>query len=161
MSSRPLTGRTILIYTLAFFGVVMGVNGIMIKLAIDTLPGTEVDSAYAASLAYNAEIRASHDQNARGWRVVGHVERSPDGGAVITIEARDGGRVPLTGLAIAARLSRPTDKRGDRVIAVSEREAGIYGGRTSDVAPGQWDLVLEATSGSERVFLSRNRLALK
>ena len=35
----------------AFFGVVIGVNLIMMRLAIQTLPGTGVDSAYSASLA--------------------------------------------------------------------------------------------------------------
>ena len=34
----------------AFFGVVIGVNLVMMRLAIKTLPGTEVDSAYSASL---------------------------------------------------------------------------------------------------------------
>ena len=40
----------------AFFGVVIGVNIVMMRLAIQTLPGTEVDSAYSASLAYEKEI---------------------------------------------------------------------------------------------------------
>jgi nitrogen fixation protein FixH len=160
-TARPLTGRTVLIYLLAFFGLVFVMNGVMIKLAIDTLPGTEVDSAYAASLSYNAEIRASHDQDARGWRVVGNVQRGPDGVAAIRVEARDARNVPLTGVAFAARLMRPADRRGDRAVDLSEREAGLYSGRASDVAPGQWDLVLEATNGTERLFLSRNRLTLQ
>ena len=159
--TRPITGRTVLICMLAFFGVVIGMNAVMIKLAVDTLPGTDVDSAYAASLAYNAEIRASHDQDARGWRVVGRVERNHDGAAVVRVEARDAVDAPLTGLVIAARLSRPTDKRHDRTVTLSERETGLYRGQAVDVAPGQWDLVLEATKGSERLFLSRNRLALR
>jgi nitrogen fixation protein FixH len=146
---------------LAFFGVVIGVNAVMIKLAIDTLPGTEVDSAYAASLSYNAEIRAAHDQDGRGWRVVGKVERSPDGAAAVRVEARDARNAPVSGVAFAARLSRPTDRRGDRTVALGEREAGLFAGRAFDVAAGQWDLVLEATNGSERVFLSRNRLTLQ
>lgn len=158
---RPLTGRTVLVYLLAFFGVVFAANLAMIKLAVDTLPGTDVDSAYAASLAYNTEIQASHDQDARGWRIVGQVERNGDGAAAVKVEARDARNVPLTGLVFAARLSRPTDKRSDRAVTLSEREAGIYRGQAVDVAPGQWDLVLEAMNGAERLFLSRNRLALR
>jgi len=49
---RPITGRKVLFMMVAFFGVVIGVNLIMMRLAIQTLPGTEVDSAYSASLAY-------------------------------------------------------------------------------------------------------------
>ena len=62
---RPLTGRRVLFYLVAFFGIVIGVNVVMMKLAIDTLPGTEVDSAYRASLAYKNEIAAAQDQNRR------------------------------------------------------------------------------------------------
>ena len=50
VSPSPLTGRKVLLMLVAFFGVVIGVNVIMMKLAIQTLPGTEVDSAYSASL---------------------------------------------------------------------------------------------------------------
>jgi nitrogen fixation protein FixH len=160
-SGKPLTGRTVLFCLIAFFGVVFGANAVMIKLAIDSLPGTDVDSAYKASLAYNAEIRAADVQAGRAWSVVGRVERRADGQAIVRVEARDAANVPLTGLAVSVRMSRPADKRGDRAAALSEREAGLYGGRIDDVAPGQWDVVLEASRGDERLFLSRNRMILQ
>jgi len=56
---KPLTGRKVLLILIAFFGVVIGVNVTMMRLAILTLPGTEVDSAYSASLGYEKEIRAA------------------------------------------------------------------------------------------------------
>ena len=65
----------VLVMLVAFFVVVIGVNGLMMKLAIQTLPGTEVDSAYSASLAYEKEIAAAHDQNARAWKVNAHIQR--------------------------------------------------------------------------------------
>jgi nitrogen fixation protein FixH len=160
VSTKPLSGRAVLIWLVAFFGVVLTVNMVMMKLAIDTLPGTDVDSAYKASLAYNGEIHAAQDQAARRWSVAGKVARSPDAVAIVTVEARDGESVPLTGLVFSARLSRPTDKRADRMIALGERETGRYRGEISDVGPGQWDLVLEASRGGERLFLSRNRVVL-
>jgi len=46
VSPKPLTGAKVLFMLLAFFGVVIGVNMIMMRLAIQTLPGTDVDSAY-------------------------------------------------------------------------------------------------------------------
>src|SRR5665811_2579862 len=89
VSPKPLTGRMVLFMLVAFFGVVFGVNFLMMKLAIDTLPGTEVDSAYSASLAYEKEIAAAHDQDARAWKVNAHVQRGTDGGATVQVEARD------------------------------------------------------------------------
>jgi nitrogen fixation protein FixH len=158
---RPLTGRRVLIYLVAFFGVVFAANAALVKFTIDTLPGVEVDSAYRASLAFNAETAAAQAQAQRGWRVVAHVERDNGGDARLRIDARDAAGVPLGGVGFTARLARPTDERGDRLFALVERETGIYAGNAAGVGPGQWDLVVEAARGSERVFLSRNRLVLQ
>ena len=71
-----------------FFAVVIGVNLIMMRLAIQTLPGTEVDSAYSASLAYEKEIATARAQSARNWKVDAHVERFDEaaiGGHLITL----------------------------------------------------------------------------
>src|ERR1700761_8729624 len=89
-SSRKLTGGMVLAMLIAFFGTVIGVNVTMMKLAISTLPGTDVDSAYSASLGYEKEIVAARDQNARGWQVDAHIERGEGGAAVLQINARDG-----------------------------------------------------------------------
>src|SRR3954462_4468978 len=113
VSSRPLTGRNVLFMLLAFFGVVIAVNLIMMKLAIQTLPGTEVDSAYRASLAYESEIVAAHDQNARNWKVDAHIGRDSGGGATVQVEARDKNGMPVSGLEFQGRFERPTDRRAD------------------------------------------------
>ncbi len=160
-SPRPLTGRRVLLYLVAFFGVIFVANGALVKFAIETLPGTEVDSAYRASLAFNAEIAAAHAQAQRGWHVVAHVERNGEGGARLRIDARDAAGAPLGGVGFTARLERPTDVRGDRSFVLTEREAGIYSGQAADVWPGQWELIVEAARGNERVFLSRNRVVLQ
>lgn len=158
---RPLRGRTVLFSLLAFFGVVVGVNAVMITLAVRTLPGTEVDSAYRASLAYNGQIAAAREQDERGWRVAARIERAADGHAAIQVEARDAQGAPVPGLAFTARLQRPTDKRADRIVPLAERASGVYAGAAEEVAGGQWELVLEAERAAGRVFLSRNRIVLK
>jgi nitrogen fixation protein FixH len=158
---RVLTGRAVLVWLVAFFGVVFAVNGIMMKLALDTMSGTEVDSSYRAGIAFNAEAQAARRQDERAWQVSGHAARNPDGGAVVRVEARDKAAVPLTGLTFSATLERPTDKRADRRIALAELQIGVYGGKAADVAPGQWDLVLEADRAGERLFVSKTRVFLK
>jgi len=64
-TGRPLTGRSVLFCLLAFFGVIISVNIAMMTLAVETLPGTDVDSPYSAGLAYNQEITAARAQEAR------------------------------------------------------------------------------------------------
>ena len=160
MATRPLTGTKVLLILVAFFGVVIGVNVTMMKLAIATLPGTDVDSPYAAGLAYDREISAAQDQAARKWQVSAHIERRADGNAVLQVEARDAVGQPVTGLKFAGRLERPTDKRADLAVDLPEAGVGIYRGNAASVAPGQWDLVVEGDAKGERMFLSRNRVIL-
>lgn len=157
---KPLTGRKVLLMLVAFFGVVIGVNMIMMRLAIQTLPGTEVDSAYSASLTYEKEIAAAHDQNARDWKVDAHIQRSGQGGATLEVEARDSNGRPMSGLKFQGRFERPTDRRADLPVVLAETGIGIYRGSAPAIAPGQWDLVLEGAAAGQRMFLSKNRVLL-
>ena len=157
---KPLTGRKVLAMLIAFFGIVIGVNGYMAKVAIATLPGTDVDSAYSASLGYEKEISAAHAQAARRWQVDAHVERDKDGGAIVQVAAHDDSGKPVSGLTFQGRLERPADKRADLAVELAEVGVGIYRGTAASVAPGQWDLVLEGDARGERMFLSKNRVML-
>ena len=158
--NRPITGRMVFFMVVAFFAVVVGVNLVMVRLAIQTLPGTEVDSAYSASLAYGKEIATARDQSERNWKVDAHVERSGQGGATLQIEVRDNAGRPMSGLTFQGRCERPTDRRADRPVELAETGIGIYRGSAETVAPGQWDLVLEGASAGKRLFLSKNRVVL-
>jgi nitrogen fixation protein FixH len=159
-TERPITGRFVLVTLLVFFTVVIGVNMLMMRFAISTLPGTEVDSAYGASLAYQKEINAAHEQNARGWKIDAHVDRQADGSATLTLRAKDAGGMPLTGLAFSGYLERPTDRRADQPLSLAENGEGSYRGTAQGVAAGLWDLVIEASAGGKRLFLSHNRVVL-
>src|SRR4051794_21870223 len=139
---KPLSGRKVLFMLVAFFGVVIGVNLVMMRLAIQTLPGTEVDSAYSASLAYEKEIAAARDQDGRHWKVDAHVERSGQGGATLQVEARDRNGRPMSGLKFQGRFERPTDRRADLSVVLAETGIGVYRGSAQAIASGQWDLVL-------------------
>jgi nitrogen fixation protein FixH len=157
---KPLTGRFVLSTLLSFFGVVFAVNFMMMKLAIDTLPGTEVDSTYSASLGFGKEIAAARDQDARNWHVDAHIQRGADGGATLQVEARDTRGAPISGLKFRGMLERPTDKRADLPLELAEVGIGIYRGTAALVAAGQWDLVIEGDAAGKRMFLSKNRVSL-
>jgi len=160
-AKKPLSGRSVLLWLLAFFGVVIGVNAVMMALAVSTMPGLETERPYQAGIGYNAEIAAARVQAARHWKVVSHIDRDADGRAAVKVEARDGDGAPLTRLAVSVRLARPTDQRADRTALLSEGESGRYFGEVADVVPGVWDVELSAERGAERMFLSRNRVTLE
>jgi nitrogen fixation protein FixH len=160
-SARPLTGRTVLLALLAFFGVVIGVNSVMIALAIGTMPGLENEKPYQAGVAWNAEIEAARAQAGRRWTVASHVTRNAQGRATLAVDAHDAEGAPVAGLTVAARLMRPADQRSDHTILLGERAPGTYEGETTGVAVGAWDVEIEAARASERLFRSRNRIVLE
>ena len=159
-SPRQLTGLHVLLMLLTFFGVVIGVNVTMMRLAIETLPGTEVDSPYQEGLVYDKEIAAAHAQDARDWQVDAHIARDGNGDATLQVTARDRDGKPMSGLKFLGRFERPTDKRADQAVELSEVGIGIYRGIAAAMPPGQWDLVLEGDARGQRMFLSKNRVVL-
>ena len=80
--------------------------------------------------------------------------------ATLQVEARDQAGQPVTGLKFQGRFERPTDKRADQPVDLTEVRIGIYRGSAGAIAPGQWDLVLEGDAAGQRMFLSVNRVLL-
>lgn len=53
-TARPLTGRRVLAYVLAFFLLIIAVNGLMATLASRSFRGVVADNGYAESLRFAA-----------------------------------------------------------------------------------------------------------
>jgi nitrogen fixation protein FixH len=156
---RPLTGRIVLFWLVAFFGVVFAVNGVLVHEALSTLSGVDTESAYQAGRMFEHEVAMAKAQDARRWRVEAKVTPSP-GGARIDLTARDATGAPLPGLDASAVLERPTDRRLDRDVTVAEDAPGRFHGSV-DLERGQWDLVIELSRQGEQLFRSKNRIVLK
>ena len=156
--ARPLTGRFVLFCMIAFFAVIALVNAVMIRFAVTTFGGVETSSSYQAGLAYTREAASAHTQDALNWQVNARVRPSA-GMTQVEVDARDAAGGALAGLQAAARLERPTDRRVDQVVALSENGAGQFRGTAGSLA-GQWDLIIELSRDGERVFRSRNRVVL-
>jgi nitrogen fixation protein FixH len=157
---RELTGKTVLICFIAFFGVVATVNAIMIRAAVTTFAGTETTSAYKAGLSYKQEEAAASAQAALNWQVEGRIVRSPANEAVLTVNVRDQKQSPVYGIAISARLAHPLNARLDHDIALTRTADGSFRG-TAEAAAGQWTLTLELMRDGDRVYRTKSRVVLK
>jgi nitrogen fixation protein FixH len=156
---RRLTGWRVLLYLVGFFGVIMGVNGVLIYEALSTLSGVDTDSAYQAGRMYERDVAMAKAQDGRHWRVDAKVTPSPDG-ARLDVVALDAAGRPLGGLQASAVFERPPDRRLDRDVALAEDSAGRFHGGGA-IAAGQWDLVIELSRQGEQLFRSKNRVILK
>lgn len=156
---RQITGGMVLAALIGFFGFVILVNVVMVRAAITTFGGVDTPSSYQAGLTFKAEEAEAAAQAARNWQVDARIAATADGSA-LTFEVHDGAGWPVTGAAIAARLAHPIDERRDIAVVLSEIGAGVYSGRV-DADPGQWTLDVEISRRGERLFRSRNRIAIE
>lgn len=157
---RELTGRMVLICLLAFFGVVFGANGMLVHKALSTFGGVETDSSYRAGQLFERDVAMAKAQDARHWQVEAQVTSAADGSALLDIVARDEAGLAVAGIDATATFERPTDRRLDRSVAVSESTPGHFRGSAA-VFHGQWDLVIELSRQGERQFRSKNRIVLR
>ena len=83
---KAITGKTVLVWLLAFFGVIFTANAVFIYLALGSFPGVVVESSYEAGQAYNQEIAAAKAQADLNWQVSTEFTRtsSADGKLVVT-----------------------------------------------------------------------------
>lgn len=157
---REVTGRAVLAWLVAFFGVVFVVNGFMAKAAMSTFGGVETSSSYKAGQMFEQEVAKAGRQDARHWQVSGSLARDKNGETVLDLNARDGNGAPLTGILAQARLAHPADERLDHVIHLARIGAGEFKG-AADAQPGQWELIVDLYKGDVRVFRSRSKVVLK
>jgi nitrogen fixation protein FixH len=158
--AKPLTGRTVLLWLVTFFGLVLGANTVLIRAATSSFGGVETESAYKAGLSFSRDLAEAAAQDARGWRVDATVASGGAGQAVVTVTARDAAGAHLTGLASAVRFTHLSDRRRDASLVLSEVEPGLYRGEAA-VGAGAWDLLLDLSRGGERLFRSKDRVSLR
>jgi nitrogen fixation protein FixH len=158
--SHQITGLMVLGFMVAFFVIIVGVNVFMAHAAISTFGGVETASSYHAGQMFERDVAMAKAQDAQHWRVDAKLTRAADGTTLIDITAHDGAGAPVSGVAASAQFARPTNRRLDRTIMVGQTGPGHFVGNT-DLAAGQWDLVIELSRQDERLFRSKNRVVLK
>jgi nitrogen fixation protein FixH len=156
---RPLTGRTVLLCLLGFFGTVALANGIMIRAAVSTFGGLETASSYQAGLAFERDVAAARAQDELHWQVRANVRGTADE-TVVEVDARDAAGRPLAGLEARVLLHHPTYGRADQTVVVSEETTGHFRGTTA-AAAGQRELMIELSRGGDRLFRSQSRIVLQ
>ena len=154
--NAQLNGRHVLAILALFFITIFIANGALTYFALSTLRGSELENPYDASQSYNAAISEARAQDERGWTA--SIEARAEGqGERLIVEFRDreGARVP--GLLVTARLRHPFDAALDRLVKLASDGPG-YEGVAAPIAPGRWNLVIEASRGAERLYRSDNRI---
>jgi nitrogen fixation protein FixH len=145
------TGRKMLAVTVAFFGVIITVNGVMAWKAVSTFPGLEVTNGYVASQTWDAEMAA---QKALGWRLEA---RYAAGALELAFTESDGRPAAIAGLSVL--VGRPAAATED-VYPVFAEEGGVYRAPLA-LGPGKWMLRVEAEAPDGTRFRQRHDLMVR
>jgi nitrogen fixation protein FixH len=131
---KEFTGRHMLLITMTFFGVVIGVNVLMAISASRTWTGLVVANSYVASQEFQVKSDAAHRQNEAGWTMDVAYK---DGRLVVQLAGNDG-ELKLQG--VEAFVRRPVGGHDDAVVPLSFGPEGYEG--VIDLAPGVWDITV-------------------
>jgi len=142
----------------AFFAVVISVNGVMIFFAYDSWTGLETKDHYLKGLAYDDTIAAQKAQEALGWTVSFDLEtisKNPDGSRLVAYEATflDHNQQLVTPLKARTFFIRPTSEGMDSNGLAGKKEDGVVGGTMKVAAAGQWDVRIYAESRGRKYQL--------
>ena len=140
------TGRKMLLIIVAFFGVIIAVNGTMLTVAVKTFGGLVVGNSYVASQNFNEDIAAAKAQPIRGWGINLAAETG-----LISLSLRDVDGTALEGIDISLKVARPSHERSTFTIPLNETQAGIYTGE-AEFEPGRWVGTISTGNGQVRSY---------
>ncbi len=156
--SKPMTGRTVILWLCVGFGVMFAANFALIYIALSTLHGEELENPYDASQVYNQRLADARAQDQLGW-TVNVTTRQENGGVRVVADFRDREGAIVPGLEVRARFTHPFDRNADREAPLVS-DGGDYEGFASGLRAGRWTLSVEARQNGERKFMSDNKLVL-
>lgn len=146
----------------AFMGVVVAVNAVMVYLALATFTGTTVDRAYERGRLYNAVLAEAARQASFGWRF--ELAWAPAGepfAGRIVLRAADRAGAPLDGLAIEGEVVRPLGRPRPIPLVLAPVGSGRYAAPVALDGAGQWEVRLVARRGAEGPVEWRERIVVR
>lgn len=146
------TGRHMLYIMIAFFGVIIAVNLVMLTVATRSWTGLVVKNSYVASQKFNDVLSAAEKQKRLGWK----------SGVVVTtrsakVRITGSESSPVAGLSVKLALSRPVHEAEDRTLELLETAPGEYAVE-ADLGSGVWNAELMATSASGQDYRMIHRI---
>lgn len=145
-TEKKLTGKHVLISVIAFFTVLVLVNGTFIFYAVDSFRGEDVKGSYRQGLDYNSVISDRRDQAALGWNAFVEIdfndaEMSDDNERTIAVQITNSSGQKISVTDIQGHLRHPVDTSLDIPLTFAGDVRPIA---TVKLPAGRWTLEGEA-----------------
>ncbi|MBP2311727.1 FixH family protein [Azospirillum soli] len=124
----------------AFFGVVVAVNAVMMHFAFSTWTGLQTEQHFIKGIKYNEDIAGARAQAERGWKVETEFTSTDPLKGLVALTLHDKYGNLLQGATVKVTFIRPTSQGNDVTMDLPYLGEGRYGAPVELALPGQWDL---------------------
>lgn len=141
----------------------LAVNAVMITVGLSTHPGLVVEDFYDRGKNYFRSEVVREDAAARlGWKLQLEAPAMPVREAVQTyrLVLDDRAGLALGDAKVTFAAFRPSNAKLDFEVPMAEIESGLYVAELSFPQPGNWDLIVSAQRGEDKMDLAQ-RLFVK
>ena len=158
--TRTLTGRGVLLWLTAFFGIIFATNFYFVTAAIKTFSGEDVGDPYMLGVEYNSTLGRRAEQQKLGWTSTISAERLPGGPVRVSVTLRHADGAPETDSTLQGRLRHPSNGGLDRALTFRQTAPGLFQADLPGVSSGNWD-VLVNTPEQDAPFEATRRVWLR
>lgn len=140
--TRTLTGRGVLVWLGAFFGLILVTNVFFITAAVRTFRGEDEQRPYLQGVSYNRTLAQRAEQVRQGWQASIAADRLASGAVRATVSITNPDGNPMSGVDLAGELRHPADENLDRPLRFREVAPGRYEAQAANVLGGVWDVLV-------------------
>ena len=144
--NRTLTGRGVLLWLFAFFGIIFATNAYFIILSVKTFSGEDEQKPYLQGVEYNDTLARRAAQRILGWRATMTAARLSSGHVRISVVLVNSDGAPKTRVSLTGELRHPADEYRDQVLKFKETIPGTYQEEMANVSRGSWDLIVNSSA---------------
>jgi len=141
---------------IALVVAVLGVNGVMVYLAVATNPGLVVEDFYERGRNYERTM-LSKDARSPGWTLRADIPQEIVAGVPSPIRffLVDKAGQPVTPESVELFVYRPSDAARDFSIVMAQEGPGRYVAEVSFPLIGAWDTLVAARHGEDEYHVGR------
>jgi len=126
----------------AFFAVVVSVNGVMLYFATSTFNGLQTEDHFLKGINYNKDLAGQKAQEERAWKVDLAFASEEAGKGRVSLTLHDKYGNLLQGAKVRMKFIRPTMQGYDRTVEPEYAGDGRYVAALDLPLSGVWDLRL-------------------
>src|SRR5579863_9111474 len=118
--NRVLTGRGVLLWLGAFFGIIFATNAYFITVAVKSFSGEDEQKPYLQGVEYNDTLARRALQKKLDWHATVAASRLSSGYIRIVVDLVQANGAPEMRARLAGELRHPTNENRDRALELKE-----------------------------------------